>query len=255
MTKSLMYKRSNQKTAKLTLVGAGPGDPELITIKGRKVLLTADIILYDALVDQSIFDTVPIGIPRVFVGKRAGSHYKTQGEINDLIVKCAFEYGHVVRLKGGDPFVFGRGQEELAYATSFGIPTAVIPGVSSCIGVPASVGIPLTKRGCCESFWVTTGTNCKESIPADMTMAAQSSATMVILMGSKKLPQIVGLLKQYRSPDTPIALIQNGTLKTEKTITGTLEDIVSKVECMDPAAPSLIIVGSAVKDHLSGSPV
>src|SRR5687767_2128322 len=138
---------SFHKEPKLTLVGAGPGDPELITVKAINALKTADIVLYDALVGEQILEYIPTGTPALSVGKRAGSHSYSQEEINELIVELAYLYGHVVRLKGGDPFVFGRGAEELEIAAKNGITTAVVPGITSAIAVPASVNIPVTSRG------------------------------------------------------------------------------------------------------------
>jgi uroporphyrin-III C-methyltransferase len=132
---------------KVTLVGAGPGDPDLLTIKGVKALAEADVVLYDALANEELMEFAPKSSIKIFVGKRKGSHAYSQGQINQLIVDNALTYGHVVRLKGGDPFIFGRGSEEIEHAESFGIPTFVVPGISSSIAVPAYQGISLTKRG------------------------------------------------------------------------------------------------------------
>ena len=148
----------SHQSPRVTLVGAGPGDPELITLKGINALKSADIVLYDALVSQEILDMIPKGIPSLCVGKRAGAHSYKQEDINELIVEFAYLYGHVVRLKGGDPFVFGRGSEEIAYAQLQGVHTSVVPGISSALAVPASLNIPVTARGISESFWVVTGT-------------------------------------------------------------------------------------------------
>src|SRR5688572_15029144 len=146
------------KSPRLTLVGAGPGDPELITLKGIKAIQAADVVLYDALVSQEILTLIPPEVPALSVGKRAGLHEYTQESINELIVEFAYLYGHVVRLKGGDSFVFGRGSEEIAYAEGHGISSHVVPGISSALAVPASIKIPVTARGISESFWVITGT-------------------------------------------------------------------------------------------------
>src|SRR6478736_10223674 len=142
----VMKNRSAQKEPRLTLVGAGPGDPELITLKAIKAIEAADIVLYDALVSDEILKMIPKGIPTLSVGKRAGQHSHSQDEINELIVDFAYLYGHVVRLKGGDPFVFGRGSEEIAFAEWHGIQAQFVPGVSSSLSVPASIGIPITAR-------------------------------------------------------------------------------------------------------------
>ena len=142
---------------KLTLVGAGPGDPDLISVKGVKALKQANVILYDALIDPILLNYAKKDCQKVYVGKRAGIHSLSQEEINQLIVDYALKFGHVVRLKGGDPFVFGRGFEELLFATTNGLEIAVIPGITSAIAVPAIQGIPITSRGINESFWVLPG--------------------------------------------------------------------------------------------------
>lgn len=149
-------------TPKLTVVGAGPGDPELITIKAVNTLKTAKVVLYDALINRDLLEYAP-SAEHIFVGKRKDKHRFSQDEINDLIVMYALERGHVVRLKGGDPFIFGRGSEEINYARSKGLETDVVSGITSSIAVPANVGIPLTQRGTSESFWVITGTTSKET--------------------------------------------------------------------------------------------
>ncbi|MDQ3395072.1 MAG: uroporphyrinogen-III C-methyltransferase, partial [Bacteroidota bacterium] len=141
---------------KITLVGAGPGDPELFTLKGISTLKAADVVLYDALVNEDLLSYIPESALKIYVGKRAGNHSLTQDQINHLMVDMALSYGHVVRLKGGDPFVFGRGHEEISFAKSFNIPTAVVPGISSAVAVAELQQIPLTKRGVSDSFWVLT---------------------------------------------------------------------------------------------------
>jgi len=176
---------------KLTVIGAGPGDVDLITVKGLKVLKTADVVLYDALVNDDLLDFINPKAELIFVGKRRGCYRYQQEQINELIVTYAKSHGHVVRLKGGDSFIFGRGAEEMEYAAGFGIETAVVPGISSSMAVPAMQNIPVTKRGASESFWVITGTTKEHKISSDIALAAKSSATVVILMGMGKLNQIV----------------------------------------------------------------
>ena len=166
----------------LTLVGAGPGDEELITLKAIKALQKANVVLYDALVNENLLHYTS-ATEVIFVGKRLGCHAYTQDQINELIVVMARKHGHVVRLKGGDPFVFGRGIEEIDYAEQHGIATAIVPGISSALGVPAANGISLTQRHIAESFWVITGTTSNHELSKDVTLAAQSAATVVILMG------------------------------------------------------------------------
>ncbi len=234
------------KKPKLTLVGAGPGDPELITLKGVKALRSADVILYDALVDKKLLKHGPQAI-KVFVGKRKGDHIYSQDEINELIVQHALNYGHVVRLKGGDPFVFGRGTEEIAYAEAFNIETAMVPGISSSAAVPASLGIALTQRKVAESFWVVTGTTSENKLSGDIKLAAQSSATVVILMGMGKLKSIVRLFQKYDKGETPVAIIQNGTSVYEKLALGTVNTIVETSERHGMNSPAVIVIGEVVR--------
>lgn len=233
---------------KVTLLGAGPGDPELITLKGILALNKADVVLYDALIDPVLLKHAPAQAIKIFVGKRVGKHSLPQEDTNKLCVENALKHGHVVRLKGGDPFVFGRGSEEIDYIEAFGIPTEVISGISSSVAVPAQVGIPVTKRGVSESFWVITGTTSSGEISRDIALAAQSTATVVILMGTKKLPEIVSLYQQYDRNDLPIAIIQNGTTKEEKLVAGYIDDILIKAENSKIAAPAIIIIGEVVKE-------
>jgi len=232
---------------KVTLIGAGPGDPDLITVKGVKALENADVVLYDALINRELLAYAPTA-KLIFVGKRKGYHRYSQDEINELIVKSAFEYGNAVRLKGGDPFVFGRGSEEIDYITSFGIETAVIPGISSSMAVPASQGISLTKRGVSESFWVITGTTSERKLSADVYLAAQSTATVVILMGMSKLSEIVSVFKKFDKNEVPTAIIQNGTTKNEKVGLGTISTIEEIVTQKQLSSPAIIVIGEVVKE-------
>jgi len=231
---------------KLTVVGAGPGDPELITLKGIRALESADVVLYDALANDQLIDYAKNAKKIVFVGKRAGLHKYSQEEINELIVRYAHEYGHVVRLKGGDPYIFGRGQEEMIYAHKYGLETAYVPGISSVTGASGTAGIPLTSRGFSESFWVITGTTKYGDISNDIKLAAQSSATVVILMGMKHLEQIMASFMENGQSHTPVAIIQNGTLQAEKQIIGSVESIAETAREEKIGAPALIIVGNVV---------
>jgi uroporphyrin-III C-methyltransferase len=232
---------------KVTLVGAGPGDPDLLTLKGVKALAEANVVLYDALANEEIMTYTPKKAIRIFVGKRKGCHEYTQDQINQLIVDNALTYGHVVRLKGGDPFIFGRGSEEIEYAESFGIPTFVVPGISSSIAVPAYQGISLTKRGTSESFWVITGTTSDRNLSDDVALAAQSSATVVILMVMSKLAQIVSLFQKESKGETPVAIIQNGTTPQEKIGVGTINSIQKVVAENNLSSPAIIVIGEVVK--------
>jgi uroporphyrin-III C-methyltransferase len=233
---------------KVTLVGAGPGDPDLFTLKGVKALAEANVVLYDALANEEILKYAPHNSIKIFVGKRIGCHEYSQDQINQLIVDNALTYGHVVRLKGGDPFIFGRGSEEIEYAESFGIPTFVVPGISSAIAVPAYQGISLTKRGTSESFWVITGTTSDRNLSNDIALAAQSSATVVILMGMSKLSQIVSLFQKEAKGETPVAIIQNGTMPNEKIGAGIIDTIQEVVAKKNLSSPAIIIIGNVVKE-------
>jgi len=236
----------NAKTPQVTLVGAGPGDVELLTLKGAKALAAADLVLYDALINPALLDLVPADKPRIFVGKRSGKHEYPQEEINGLIVKYALEYGHVVRLKGGDPFVFGRGYEEIQFAAQHGIATTVIPGISSAVAVPASQNIPLTSRGVSESFWVITGATKHGQISSDIALAAQSSATVIILMGMKNLEDITRVFQVLGKNSTPVAIIQNGTLPNERLVCGTIDTIYQIAQEQQVTSPAIIVIGQVV---------
>lgn len=237
----------NSKTPKLTIVGAGPGDAELITLKAIKALENADVVLYDALVNEELLQYAT-NAEIVFVGKRLGCHAYTQDQINELIVSMANRYGHVVRLKGGDPFIFGRGSEEIEYVEKFDIETAIVPGISSALGVPASVGISLTQRQIAESFWVITGTTSNHELSKDVNLASKSNATVVILMGMHKLEEIISIYKENRTDDLPIAIIQNGTKNTEQKVVGTISSIAELVAKNKISSPAIIVIGEVVKN-------
>jgi len=234
---------------KVTLVGAGPGDPDLITRKGLKALQTADVVLYDALVAKELLEEAPIAAQRIFVGKRAGCHYKKQEQINELLVQSAYEFGHAVRLKGGDPFVFGRGQEEKAFAEQHGLPVTVIPGISSSISVPELQGVPVTSRGDADSFWVVTAHTRNGGISSDLALAAKSKATVIVLMGLRRLDLICALFEAEGKKDLPVMVIQNGSLPNEKSWTGTVKDITERVMNDLDSGPGIIVLGEVVRWH------
>ena len=235
----------------LQLVGAGPGDPELITVKAIKAIAAADVILYDALANEALLEHAKPGAIVQFVGKRYGCHALSQEEINYLIIEFASRYKKIMRLKGGDPFVFGRAMEEIELARSHGIDVEVIPGVSSAIAVPASQMIPLTARGINESFWVTTGTTQSGRISDDIQLAAQSSATVVILMAMSKLEEIMEIFSSYKKEETPVAIIQEGTTPRARMIRGKVKDIFFKSKYAGLCNPAVIIVGEVVDLHPS----
>lgn len=236
-------------TKRLFLVGAGPGDPELITMKAVRILQEADVILYDALANPALLSYANPSCHVEFVGKRYGCHTLSQQEINLRIMELSQQYTRIVRLKGGDPFVFGRAQEEIEAAESVGMEVEIIPGISSALAVPASQRIPLTCRGINESFWVTTGTTAQGEISPDIFWAAQSSATVIILMAMSKLEAIMDIFQQCGKSKTPVAIIQNGTRPDEKMVIGTTRDIQFKVENAGISNPAIIIVGEVVKLH------
>jgi len=235
-----------KKLPKLTVVGAGPGDKDLITLKAIKALQTADVILYDALVNPDLLSYASKKTELIFVGKRKGCYRYQQEQINELIVTRAFSHGHVVRLKGGDPFIFGRGAEELEYAAANGVTIAMVPGISSSIAVPANQNIPLTKRGAAESFWVITGTTKEHNLASDVALAAKSNATVVILMGMGKLAEIVALFQKENKQNLPVAIIQNGTTPYEKIGIGTVATIETVVAEKQLSNPAIIVLGTVV---------
>ncbi|HLS94385.1 MAG TPA: uroporphyrinogen-III C-methyltransferase [Sphingobacterium sp.] len=234
----------------ITLVGAGPGDPELITMKGIRAVREADVILYDALVNEEILTYAKPACTKIYVGKRAERISTSQDYINKLLVDYALTHGHVVRLKGGDPFVFGRGGEELDYVRQFGIPTAVVPGISSSIGLTGLQQLPLTYRGISESFWVITGATADGGrLSDDLKQAVQTNATVVVLMGYAKLAQIVDLYKSYGKGELPIALIQNGSLPTERIALARVDTILDEAEKNLIGVPAVIVLGEVVAKH------
>ncbi|MDN3584795.1 uroporphyrinogen-III C-methyltransferase [Mucilaginibacter flavus] len=239
----------NLKESKITLVGAGPGDADLITVKAIKALKTADVVLYDALVNEELLEYAPTGAVKVFVGKRSGDHTYSQDAVNKLMVDYALNYGHVVRLKGGDPFVFGRGFEELDFAASFNIPATVIPGISSSIAVAELQNIPVTHRGLSESFWVVTGTISNGKVSPDIYDAARSRATVVVLMGINKLAEITEIFKAEGKTKLPVAVIQSGTTVNEQVVIATVDTIVEAAKENKIGSPAIIVLGEVVSLH------
>lgn len=228
---------------KLILVGAGPGDPELITLKGAKALANARVVLYDALVDLALLSHCQDDCVKIQVGKRGGKLSCKQDEINRLIYHYACEAGEVVRLKGGDPFVFGRGYEEIEFASKLGIACEVIPGISSTYAVPALAGIPVTLRGYSESFWVVTGTTRDHVLSGDVALAARSTATVIILMGVQRLPEIVETYTELGRQNEAIAIIQDGSLKSQKVVSGKIGNILRLAQEQQVGSPAVIVIG------------
>ena len=222
------------------LVGAGPGDPDLITLKAINALKNADVVLYDKLANEKILDHAK-DAKLIYVGKQAGHHYKTQNEINEILVKEAKAHDIVVRLKGGDPFIFGRGGEEMLALTKEGIDFKLIPGITSAIGVPTTIGLPVTHRGVATSVTFVTGHEDpnKESRQVKWDFKAD---TIIILMGIGNLAENTSEIMKYKDPNTPVCVIENGTMENQRIITGTLEDISKK----NIKPPALVVIGEVV---------
>ena len=233
---------------KVYLVGAGPGDPGLITVKGRECIERADVIVYDYLAAPALLGHAPKNAEMIYVGKKGGDHTLSQDGINALLVEKASTGAVVTRLKGGDPFIFGRGGEEAEVLVEAGIAFEVVPGVTSAIAAPAYAGIPLTHRKFTATLSLVTGHEDPEKEESNIDWPAISkSGTLVFFMGVKNLPLIVRRLKECGKPsDTPVALVRWGTTAKQKTVTGTLDTIVDNVAAAKLKSPSIIVVGQVV---------
>jgi uroporphyrin-III C-methyltransferase len=229
----------------VSIIGAGPGDPELITVKGLARLRQAHVVLYDRLVAPQLLDEIHPLAESIDVGKSPTKHRFPQDEINALLIEKARQGRHVARLKGGDPFVFGRGGEECQALAEAGIPYEVIPGVSSAIAVPAYAGIPVTQRGVTTAFTVVAGHTCGPDSDIDWN-AISSTGTIIFLMGVTHLKEIINqLILHGRLPDTPAAVVEQGTTPNQSVVTGTLSDILEKAQGVQP--PATLIVGEVVR--------
>lgn len=238
--------RSVRETGIVYLVGAGPGDPDLITVRGLRCLQRAEVLVHDRLVAPELLDEAPTSALRIDVGKEAGHHRCAQEEINALLVRHAQAGRIVVRLKGGDPFVFGRGGEEALACAAAGVAWEVIPGVTSATSVPARAGIPVTHRGIATSFAVVTG-HCLGDDRVDWEALARID-TLLILMGLSRLPEVAGLLKAHgRDASTPAAIISRGTLPDERVVVTTLGGLADAVAREGLATPALVVVGEVVR--------
>jgi uroporphyrinogen III methyltransferase/synthase len=236
------------KRGKVYLVGAGPGDLGLMTQRGLRCLEQADVVVYDRLLDERLLRFAPPRAERLYVGKAAGKHTKEQAEINRLLVKKARGGKTVVRLKGGDPYVLGRGGEEAEALAKNGIPFEVVPGVTSAVAVPAYAGIPLTHRRRASSLAVITGHEARGKSSVNWEKLATAVDTLVFLMGMKNLPEIVSrLIEHGRPPETPVAVIKEGTRPSQKTVVGSLKDIVAKAKEHHLTPPAVIVVGEVVR--------
>ena len=232
--------------SRLTLVGAGPGDPGLITLKGYQAIAEADVILYDALVDPEVLKHARPHAILECVGKRAGGPSWEQEAIHNRIAELATHHEHIVRLKGGDPFVFGRGFEEVEFARTLGITVMVIPGVTSATSVPALAGIPVTHREVSRSFQVITASTNNGLLSEDLLKSTALPGTKIILMGLSKLKEIVDLYLKHFSGSLGIAILEKGSSSEQRTISGTLENIIHRAQLAQVKAPAIIIVGEVV---------
>lgn len=235
---------------RLTVVGAGPGDPDLITLKAVKALQSADVVLYDALANEAILQHTSPTTSLVYVGKRKGAKAYTQEEINERIVAYAHCCGHVVRLKGGDPFVFGRGHEEMQFAQAHGLETAYVPGISSSIGAASAIGVPVTLRGASRSFWVLTGTTDTGELNPELYAAAQSEATVVVLMGLTKIAEIAAAFIAAGKGDLPVAVIQDASLPQQREVFGAVANIESEIQKQGIGSPAVIVLGEVVRHRI-----
>lgn len=231
-------------SGRVIIAGAGCGDYDLITMRGYEALKSCDVVIYDSLIDSRLLDFCKDGAEKICVGKRAGRHSSTQEEINTLLVEKAAEGGVVLRLKGGDPFVFGRGGEEITALKAAGIPYSLIPGVTSSVAVPELAGIPVSHRGLSRSFHVITGHTANDLLPEHFESYAKCGGTLIFLMGLRNLPEIAGrLIENGMGENTPAAVISKGATPEQRAVKGCLGDIAEKVKREDLPAPAVIIVG------------
>ncbi|NIF23268.1 siroheme synthase CysG [Candidatus Pantoea multigeneris] len=236
------------RQGEVILVGAGPGDSGLLTLRGLQVMQLADVVLYDHLVSDEVLELVRRDADRICVGKRAGAHSVSQEETNQLLVKLALEGKRVVRLKGGDPFIFGRGGEELQAARAAGIPFQVVPGITAASGATAYAGIPLTHRDYAQSALFITGHLRSDSAGIDWPSLARARQTLAIYMGTVKAAEIsAGLIQHGRDPQTPVAVIGRGTRQDQQVLTGTLEQLEA-LAAVAPT-PALLVIGEVVNLH------
>lgn len=239
-----------KKKGRLTLIGAGPGDPELITVKGARAIGEADLILHDALVHEDLLAYASPEAKVEYAGKRAGGKRVDQERINERILEMTLQGKEVVRLKGGDPFVLARGQEEQKAAETVGVEVRAIPGLSSATAIPSTLGLPLTQRGVNEGFRVLTAVDRHRRLSPELKEAVGSDATLVVLMGIRRAEEIQKLFKEAGKADIPALMVQNGTLPDEKRSFGTSGTLTEMVEKDGIVPPGLILIGETVRQTL-----
>jgi uroporphyrin-III C-methyltransferase len=241
-----------RKYGKVYLVGSGPGDPELLTLKARRLLDTTEVVVYDQLPGKAIIDSIPDSAEKIDAGKHAGDHTLTQDEINAVIIQKAREGKNVLRLKGGDPYMFGRGGEEAEELIAEGIEFEVVPGITSAVSAPAYAGIPVTHRDHASMVTFITGHEdpTKEETALDWETLANFDGTIVIFMGVKMLGRNVGeLMKFGKDPKTPVALIERGTRPDQRVTVGVLENIAEVAKERGVKAPAITVIGNVVTLH------
>jgi uroporphyrin-III C-methyltransferase len=234
---------------KVYLVGAGPGEPKLLTLRAAELLRKADIVIYDRLVGKSILKLAPKSARKIYVGKRSGKHEVPQDKINELLISCSKEGKTVVRLKGGDPFLFGRGGEEAEILAENNIDFEMVPGVTSAVATPEYAGIPLTHRDYASSVAIVTGHRAGDSeIPVNWSKLAEGVDTVVILMGMESLEAIVKKLIEGKvNPDKPIAIVEQGTTKLQRSFIGNLKTIVKTAKENNVKPPAIIVIGEVAE--------
>ena len=240
---------------KVYLVGSGPGGTALLTVRAKELIGTADVILYDQLPGEEIINSLPAAAEKIDCGKYGSNHTLEQAEIEDIMVRHANEGKQVVRLKGGDPFVFGRGGEELEVLLAEGIPVEIVPGISSAVAVPAAVGIPLTHRKYASMVTILTGHEdpSKGESALDWQLLARSRGTIVVLMGVKNLPKIVEMLvSNGKDPETPVAVIERGLREDQRVTSGMLRTIAVQARDRGVEPPAIIVIGDVVRLYNEG---